>query len=57
MKDRAKEEIGRELGGLMVLAEYSPWCFGRYITFEVVLLLFSVYCIKTGKRLTWTDPD
>ena len=57
VKDLMKEEIGRELGGLMALAEYSPWCFGRYITFEAVFLIIWLYAVKTGKKLDWVDPD
>lgn len=57
VKDLAKEEIGREIGGLMAFASYSPWCFGRYITFEVVFFILWLYAVKSGKKLDWVDPD
>jgi len=57
VKDLAKEEIGRELGVMLALAEEAPWVFGRYITFEAVLMMMLIYSVKTGKKLDWVDPD
>jgi len=57
VKNLAKEEIGRELGVLLALAEEAPWVFGRYITFETVFLIIWLYAVKTGKKLDWVDPD
>lgn len=54
-KELIKEEVGREIGGLMAFAGYSPWMFGRYITFEVLFFIVWIYSVKTGKKLTWTE--
>lgn len=57
VKDEIKNEVAREIAGLWAFAEYSPWCFGRYITFEAFFLILCIYTHKTGKKITWTDPD
>lgn len=57
VKDGVKNEIAREVAGLWAFAEYSPWCFGRYVTFEAIFLVLYIYALKTGKKLDWVDPD
>ena len=57
VKEEVKKEVAREVAGLWAFAEYSPWMFGRYITFEAVFLVLYIYALKTKKKLDWVDPD
>lgn len=55
IKEGMKEEIAREIAGFTAFCQYSPFFAGRYLGFELVFLIATVYGWKNKKKLTWVD--